>query len=159
MQTSVFTYPFFYRMIYRYAIIPANLLLLFYVLPFMFHFAIMKYFYGVVLAILLYMLNSYFWYLRNIIPYRIEVDGNKIRCSKFLFSRKIVEFEFADIENLLGGIFEKKTSGMYRIRIKDPEREIGFFNLIGKSRELQNLLLQGVNRKVYEMIISRITAD
>jgi len=156
MQQSTFIYPFSARLIYRYGVIPANLLLLGYLLPFMFAFQWLKFFYAVILALALYLLNSYFFNFVKCVPYRIEVAGDKIKCSNYFLSGKVTEFSFSDITDIKGGVFTRGNAGLFRVYVAGLKHEIIFFRMLKNNQALQNLLLGNIRKELYEEIMVRI---
>lgn len=155
-QPLIFKYPISARLIYRYSIIPANLLLLGYLVPFMFAFQWMKFFYAAIIALALYLLNSYFFNLVRCVPYQIEVIGETVTCKKFFLSSKTVQFSMNDITGIKGGIFDGGNAGIFRITIQNIKHEIIFFRLLKSNKVLQDALLRSIPRPLYHAIIERV---
>jgi hypothetical protein len=155
-QPLIFKYPFSARLIYRYSIVPANLLLLGYLVPFMFAFQWMKFFYAAILALALYLLNSYFFNLVRCVPYHIEVVNDTVVCKKFFLSSKTVQFTMKEITGIKGGVFDGGNAGIYRISIQGIKHEIIFFRMLKGNKVLQDALLRSIPRPLYHAIIERV---
>lgn len=158
MQT--FTYPLFFKLLYRYGNIPANILLLFYlyisvegldknllnILPLL------------IILTLLYFLNKHYLLLYKIIPYRIDTDEEKLTASKFILSKKKAVIFYSDISDLNGGIFDGRLSGVMRISDSKTKLSIGFFNNIRNADKLQTLILSKIKRELYDKVIEKVSS-
>jgi hypothetical protein len=158
MQMQVFTYPLFYRLLYKYGNLPANVVLIFYLyvsatgmdnnliylIPL------------VINLVLLYFLNKHYFALYTILPYRIEADEFKITASDFILSNKKVVINYKDIAKLQGGVFDGKLTGVMKIQDGPTKQVIGFFNKIRNADKLQTIILSKVPRPVYDEVIEKI---
>ncbi|RPI65517.1 MAG: hypothetical protein EHM47_18705 [Ignavibacteriales bacterium] len=156
MQT--FTYPWFFRLLYRYGNIPANILLLFYL--YLSAEGLDDNLLNIVSLLLImtiiYFLNKQYFSLYKILPYRIDADNEKITGSDFLFSKKKISFLYSEISDLKGGIFEGRLSGVMRIYNGNTGSSMGFFNKIKNADKLQTLILSKVKREIYDQVIEKI---
>ena len=155
---KTFTYPFFWKIVYRYGnLIISPLLLIYcfsvlslidnnilYLLPF------------IISLIILYSLNKYYFDFYKIIPYKIEADEEKLVCSQFLFRNKTLTVYIKDIEKLSGGIFNGRFRGVMKICDGKNKICIGFFDRINKSSTLITLILSRVDKKIYDDVIENI---
>lgn len=82
-----------------------------------------------------------------------------MRCSKFFLSSKVIEFPMDKIQEIRGGIFDKKPNSMYKIEVRGIRHELAFFRMIRGCKELQNILLQGVDKELYDELIARLGID
>ena len=153
-----FTYNGFLRFLYRYGNIPVTILLsiyaislavnldkgLVFIIPF------------VVTFLLIYFLNRHYLTLYKILPYKIEVDNEKMICSDFLFYKDPVTILFKDISSLEGGIFQGRLSGVMRIKDGTHNRTVGFYDKINDSRKLETFILSKVDRKIYNDVVERL---
>ena len=155
---QLFTYPNFYRLLYRYGNIPVTIILSVYLVPSVVYLdKNLIYLIPVVLLLLMiYLLNRHYLNLYKIIPYKIEADEEKLICSDFLFSKKEFTIYFSDIESLTGGIFEGRFSGVMKVCDKKNQVCIGFFNRLKDADKLQTILLSKVPRKVYDDVVERV---
>ena len=91
-------------------------------------------------------------------PYKIEADNEKIKCSKFFFSKKEITIYYSDIASLSGGIFDGKYSGLMNVCDGKNNICIGFFHSLQNARALQKLILNKVDRKIYDIAAEKIRA-
>lgn len=155
---QLFTYPYLYRLLYRYGNIPVTIILSIYLVPSVVYLdKNLIYLIPVVLLLLMiYLLNRQYLNLYKIIPYKIEADEEKLICSDFLFSKKEFTICYSDIESLTGGIFDGRFSGVMKICDKKNQVCIGFFNKLRDADKLQTVLLSKVPRKVYDDVVERV---
>lgn len=155
---QLFTYPYIYRLLYRYANIPVTIILSIYLVPSVVNLdKNLIYLIPVVLLLLMiYLLNRHYLTLYKIIPYRIEADEEKIVCKDFLFSKKEFTIYYNDIESLTGGIFDGRFTGVMKVCDKKNQVCIGFFNKLKDADRLQTILLSKVPRKVYDDVVERV---
>ena len=157
---QIFTYPLFYKFILRFGNIPLTLLLLLYFIP-----SIVYVDKDLVLIIpliissfLIYFLNKQYLTLYKILPYKIVVDGEKLICNDFLFSKKKITINFEDIEKLKGGLFEGKLHGILKVFDGKNRIYIGYFNKIKNSQLLGTVILSKVNKSVYDEVIKNVVS-
>lgn len=89
-------------------------------------------------------------------PYKIEVDDEKVVCSDFFFSKKYIVIYYRDIVSLSGGIFENKFSGLMKVCDGNNDLCMGFYQRINNSSKLATILLSKVNRPLYDKVLERI---
>lgn len=89
-------------------------------------------------------------------PYKIEVDDDKITCSDFFLSRRQIVINYESINSLSGGIFENKLSGIMRVCGGKNDVCIGFNQRLNNSSKLATILLSKVNRPLYDKVLERI---
>ncbi|MDP2366435.1 MAG: hypothetical protein Q8M94_22000 [Ignavibacteria bacterium] len=156
MQT--FTYPFPWKFIYRYGNLVITPLLLLYALslvtlidknliiliPFLLS------------LFILYYINKSYLKFYKMVPYKIEVDDEKIICSQFLFRDKTVTIFIKDIESISGGIFDGRYRGLMKVCDGKNKLCIGFFDRLNNSSKLVTLILSKVDKKIYDKVITQI---
>jgi len=107
--------------------------------------------------LLIYIINrSYFAYYK-ILAYKIDADDEKIICSEFLFSKKVVTINYSDIESLKGGVFERKSSGIMKVYDGKNNVTIGFSQKMKDSNKLITLILSKVKKDIYDDVIESLT--
>lgn len=89
-------------------------------------------------------------------PYKIEINNDKVTCSDFFFSRKQIIIFYEDIISLSGGIFENKLSGIMKVCDGKNDACIGFNQRLSNSSKLATILLSKVNRPLYDKVLKRI---
>ena len=157
MQT--FTYSLIVKIIFRFGNIFVTLLLSIYLIPVFYYIdqniiLILPLIIGV---IILYMVNRTYLTYYLILPYRIEVDDEKIICTDFLLSKKVVTIYYKDIDKLQGGVFSGRSSGIMKLRDGQSKLWVGFSQKINKSEKLIALILSKVPKELYNDVISNIT--
>jgi len=158
IEKQTFTYPFLFRIIFRYGNIIITPLLLIYTIPFV-NFLDEKIILAFPLVInlfIIYFLNRHYYNLYKILPYRIESDDEKIICSELFLSKKEVIIYYNDVESLSGGIFEDKLSGLMKVCDGKNDVCIGFYQRLNNSGKLATILLSKVNRDIYDNVLERI---
>jgi hypothetical protein len=103
------------------------------------------------------MVNRTYLAYYKILPYKIEADDEKMICSDFLFSKKVVTIYFKDIDMLRGGVFSGRSSGIMKLRDSKSKLQIGFSQKMKNSEKLIALILSKVSKDLYNDIISNIT--
>lgn len=153
-----FTYPYFFKLLYRYGNIPVTIILSIYLVPSVVNLdKNLLYLIPVILLLLMiYIVNKHYLNLYKIIPSKIEADEEKMICKDFIFSSKEFTIYYSDIESLKGGVFEGRSSGVMKVCDRKNQVCIGFFNRLKKVDKLQTLLLQKVSRKVYDDVLEKI---
>jgi hypothetical protein len=156
MQT--FTYSLFWKFIYRYGNLIITPLLLLYALSLVT--LIDK---NIIILIpfllsifILYYLNRSYINFYKLVPYKIEIDDEKINCTGFLFRDKTVTIFIKDIESISGGLFEGKYRGLMKVCDGKNKRCIGFFDRLNNSSKLVTLILSKVDKKIYDKVIEQI---
>ena len=156
MQT--FTYPIFWKFIYRYSNLVITPLLITYALSLIIiiqnNLIILIPF--LLSLFLLYYLNKSYLTFYKLVPYKIEIDNEKIICTDFLFSNKSITIFIKDIESLSGGIFDGRYRGLMKVCDGRNKIIIGFFDRIINSNKLVTLILSKVDKKIYDKVIEQI---
>ena len=111
----------------------------------------------IIAVIILYMVNRTYLTFYLILPYKIEVDDEKIICSDFLLSKKIVKIYYKDIDKLQGGVFSGRSSGIMKLRDGKSKLQVGFSQKMKDSEKLIALILSKVPKDLYNDVISNIT--
>ncbi len=155
---QIFIYPFLSKFIYRYANIFMTLFLLiiFYTAGSNIDSSLLNLIPFIITALLIYYLNKHYLNLYKLMPYKIEADNEKIKCSKFFFSKKEITIYYSDIVSLSGGIFEGKYSGLMKVCDGKNNICIGFFQSLQDARSLQKIILNKVDRKIYDIAAEKI---
>jgi len=156
MQT--FTYPVIWKFIYRYGNLVITPLLLLYALSLV---ALIDKNLIILIPFLLslfilYFLNKSYINFYKLVPYKIEVDDEKIFCSEFLFRDKTVTIFIKDIESISGGIFDGRYRGLMKVCDGKNKLCIGFFDRLTNSSKLVTLILSKVDKKIYDKVIEQI---
>ena len=159
MQT--FTYSFFWKFIYRYFNLVVTPLMLIYVFSLA---TLIDKNLVIIIPLLLslfiiYYLNKSYFNFYKLVPYKIEIDDEKIICSNFLFRDKTVTILIKDIESISGGIFEGRYRGLMKVCDGKNKLCIGFFDRLKNSGKLVTLILSKVDKKIYDKTIEQIQSS
>ena len=159
MQT--FTYSFFWKFIYRYFNLVVTPLLLIYSFSLV---TLIDKNLVIIIPLLLslfiiYYLNKSYINFYKLVPYKIEIDDEKIICSNFLFRDKTVTILIKDIESISGGIFEGRYRGLMKLCDGKNKLCIGFFDRLKNSGKLVTLILSKVDKKIYDKTIEQIQSS
>ena len=156
-EKQTFTYPFLFRIIFRYGNIIITPLLLLYTIPLVTFLdeKIILAFPLMVNLLLIFFLNRHYFNLYKILPYLIEADDEKIICSKFFLSKKEVVIYYNDVASLSGGIFENRISGVMKV-CDGSNVCVGFYQRLNNSGKLATILLSKVNRELYDIVLEKI---
>jgi hypothetical protein len=156
MQT--FTYPLFWKFIYRYGNLVISPLLLLYTLSLVVlidkNLIILIPF--LLALFILYFLNKSYINFYKLVPYKIEIDDEKIICTDFLFRDKSITIFIKDIESISGGIFDGRYRGLMKVCDGKNKLCVGFFDRINNSSKLVTLILSKVDKKIYDKVIEQI---
>jgi len=158
VEHQIFTYPFFFRMIFRYGNIIVTPILILYSIP-LFYFLDDKPILAFPLLVnlgIIYFLNRHFFNLYKILPYTIESDDEKLICSNFFLSGKTKTIYYEDISSLAGGIFDNKISGVMKVYDERNNFYIGFYHRLTNSQKLATIILSKVRRPVYDQVLEKI---
>lgn len=159
MQT--FTYPIFWKFIYRFGNILLTPLLLFYALSLV---ALIDKNLVILIPFLLslfilYFLNKSYINFYKLVPNKIEIDGENLICSEFLFRNKKIIIEIKNIESISGGIFDGRYRGLMKVCDGKNKICIGFFDRLANSSKLVTFILSKVDRKIYDKVIEQIQSS
>jgi len=157
MQT--FTYSFIFKIIFRFGNVLVTLLLSIYLIPVFYYIDqnIILFLPLIIAVIILYMVNRTYLTYYKILPYKIEADDEKMMCSDFLFSKKVVTIYFKDIDMLRGGVFSGRSSGIMKLRDSKSKLQIGFSQKMKNSEKLIALILSKVSKDLYNEVINNLT--
>jgi hypothetical protein len=157
MQT--FTYSLIFKIIFRFGNIIATLLISIYLIP-VFYYIDQKtilFLPLIIGVIIIFMVNRAYLTYYLILPYKIEVDDEKMICSDFLLSEKVVTIYYKDIDNLQGGVFNGRSSGIMKLHDSKSKLRVGFSQKINNSEKLIALILSKVSKDLYDEVISNLT--
>ncbi len=157
MQT--FTYSLIFKIIFRFGNILVTLLLSIYLVPVFYYIdqKIILFIPLIIAGIILYMVNRTYLAYYKILPYKIEAEDEKMICSDFLFSNKVVTIYFKDIDLLRSGVFSGRSSGIMKLRDSKSKLQVGFSQKMKNSEKLIALILSKVSKDLYNDVISNIT--
>ena len=158
IEKQTFTYPFLFRLIFKFGNIIITLLLILYSIPLLVSLDQKKILVIPLLVSLLviYFLNRHYLTLYKILPYKIEADDEKIVCSEFFLSKKKIVINYNDIDSLSGGLFENKMSGVMQVCDGKNNVCFGFYNRMRNSNKLATIILSKVKRELYDEVLEKL---
>ena len=156
MQT--FTYSFIFQLVFRFGNIFVTILLLIYITPLVVLVDQQKLLLIplIISVIIIYIINKTYLTYYKIIPYKIEADEEKMTCSNFLFSSKVFTIHYDEIDELKGGVFDGKSTGVMKLRDGRNKVQIGFSYKIKNSERLISLILSKVPKEQYNAVIEQL---
>lgn len=157
MQT--FTYSLLFKIIFRFGNIIVTLLISIYLIPVIYYVDqnTILFLPLIIGVIIIFMVNRAYLTYYLILPYKIEVDDEKMICSDFLLSKKVVTIYYKDIDKLQGGVFNGRSSGIMKLRDSKSKLRVGFSQKINNSEKLIALILSKVSKDLYDEVISNLT--
>lgn len=155
---QVFTYSIFWKFVYRYLNLVLSPLLILYILPLALNLdknliLILPF---VISVYMFYYLNKSYFIFYKLVPFKIELDDEKIICSQFIFKEKKIIIQIKDIDSLTGGIFNGRYRGLMRVSDGKNKISIGFFDRMINAQKLVTLLISKVDMQVYNDVIPKI---
>ncbi|HQF41950.1 MAG TPA: hypothetical protein PK073_03480 [Ignavibacteriaceae bacterium] len=155
---QVYTYSWFWKLIYRYANIVVSVLLVFYLIPLAVNLDknLLLLLPFIISLFLIYFVNKSYFVFYKLVPYKINADNEKIVCSDFFFRKKTITIYYKDIESLTGGIFEARYRGLMKVCDGKNKICIGFFDKMINSNKLITIILSKVDKKLYDNVISKL---
>lgn len=159
IEKQTFTYPLLFGLLYKYGNIVVTFLLVFYTAPIVLyvdqnHILLIPL---VISLLLIYFVNRQYFTLYRIIPYKIEADNEKLLCSGYIFSKKVITIYYEDIESLKGGMFENRMSGVMKAYDGKNSVTMGFYTKLNNSSRLVTIILSKVNRDLYDEVLDKLT--
>lgn len=153
---KTFKYSFFPRLIYRYANIPANFIMLFYLIAsglgmftnWIFIFPL------IITLIMLYVLNRFYFRMYKSFPFKVEIDNEKMICSDFVINNRRVELYHLDIKEITGGIFSGRA--YMPLYIKTDEVKLGISPHIKDYNKLLTIILTNITKELYISLLDKI---
>lgn len=152
---KTYTYPVFYRFLYRFGNIVATLFLLMYLIPLLGGMTgrLYEYFYAAVISVFLILINLFFFRIYRTVPFSITIEDDKITGTDYFLSSKKTEMLISKVDRLAGGVFDGKSKGMMRIIDTKAEKEIAFFHGLDESRNLLAYVLSKVPKNLYDSVL------
>lgn len=153
---KVFRYGFLAKIIYRYGIVPINLILLFYLFVSILAFDNdWKFIFPIFInIILLYSINRFYIKVFKLFPFQIEINNEKMICSDFMIKNRKVEIFHSDIATITGGIFSGRSFAP--LYITTENERIGISPHIKDFNKLLTIMLTNISKELYESLLETI---
>jgi hypothetical protein len=152
-----FQYPSFAKFIYRYANIPASLLMgLHLVSSFIGLFSDWIIIFPFLInVIVLYLLNRFFFKSYKTFPFLIFADNEKMICTDYFFSKKKIEIKYFDISEIRGGMFSGNTSRPLYIKDGITNETIGLHTHVKDYNKLVTIILSNIKQELYNELLEK----
>ncbi len=158
IEMQSFTYPLFFRIVFKYGNFFITTLLMIYSIPLILYITEKP-----VMAIpllvnvfLIYFMNKRYIENYKILPFKIEADSEKLICTNFFLSKKEVVIYYHEINSLTGGSFENKKYGIMKLHSENKYGRVGFYNRLNNSSRLVSLILSRVKKPLYDRVMEHI---
>jgi hypothetical protein len=153
---KTFKYNLIPKIIYRYANIPANLILVFYLLASVLGLSNdWKFIFPLLITImLLYVLNKFYLKMYKSFPFNIQIDNVKMICSDFVINNRNIVIELSDILKIKGGIFSGRA--YMPLYISTDKIKLGISPHIKDYNKLLTIILTNVSKELYESLLDDI---
>ena len=153
---QIFKYSFFVKFIYKYANIPASIILLFYLLASVLAIETdWKFIFPLIITIILiYVLNRFYLKIYKTFPFSIEVDNSKMICSDFVIRNRKVEIKHSDIIKIKGGIFSGRA--YMPLYVTTNSQYIGISPHIKDYNKLLTIILTNISKELYASLLDDI---
>lgn len=157
---QIFTYSIFYKLLFRFGNFIVTFLLVIYLVPLIIYLDKHKLLFIplVISLVIIYIVNRTYLIYYKILPFKIEADQEKMKCTNFFLSKKQVTIFYKDIESLRGGIFSGRLTGVLKVCDGKNKICVGFSLKIKESGKLITLILSKVNKELYDEVIDHLTA-
>ncbi len=155
---TLYKYPFFMKLIYRFGNIPLTLILAVYLVESVIQSAIHWYalIFVIINSAIIISLNKYYVKMYRYFPFCVYADNERMVCKNFLFSKKELEIKHSEIKNIEGGIFNGMPSRPIYIYGSDGKLLIGFYSRSGQFSKLLSTILKNVREELYQDILGKI---
>lgn len=155
---ETYKYSFFAKLIYRFGNFIATFLLLIH-LASSIYFISEKFLFiipAVINALLIFYLNRFFIMTYKLFPFEITVEDNKLICKDFFLSKKKIEIEFDNIDEIKGSIFSGYPTRPIYIHDKSKNITIGFYSHVGNFQKLLTVILQKIPENLYNSLLKSL---
>ena len=157
---KTFTYPLLAKFFYRYANIPATILLLMHLSASLlsigqgWNFLVS----AALNLLIIYILNRYFLKLYKYFPFKIQINNEKIICSDFMWSDRQLEIQMSDVNEITGGIFSQRPMKPIYIKTKKGI-QFGLNQHLKDFNKLLTIILSNINKELYDSILENMRAE
>ncbi|MFC2082385.1 hypothetical protein ACFLR4_00885 [Bacteroidota bacterium] len=155
---KIYKYSLTARILYRYANIPATILLSIHLISSIL--LIPEEWYFILPALInggvIYILNRFYFKIYRQFPFKISIDNEKMICSDFMLSDKKYEIQLSSIDDIRGGIFSGHMARPVYMHDSRQDVTLGFYHHINNYNQLITTVLSNVDKKLYNEILGRM---
>ncbi|MCP5063871.1 MAG: hypothetical protein GY936_15600 [Ignavibacteriae bacterium] len=153
---KTFKYSLIPKFVYRYANIPATIIIVLYLIissigivnDWMFIFPL------AINLILIYVLNRFYFKMYKNFPFKVEIDNEKMFCSDFLLNNRTVKINLLDIEEIKGGIFSGRA--YMPLYIKWEGNQIGISPHMKNYNKFLTIILTNIKKELYDKLLDEV---
>jgi hypothetical protein len=110
----------------------------------------------IIMALLLYVLNRFYFRIYKYFPFTIEIDKEKIVASDFMNRRKKIEIKLEDITEIAGGIFGGNATHPVYIYDGKNKTQIGVNPHLQNFNRFITILLSNIDKSLYERLLKQM---
>lgn len=157
-KMTTYKYNLLAKILYRYGNIPITFFLLIYLIESVVQLPLHWYavfFVFINLAIII-SLNKYYVKTYKLFPFKISADNEKMICSNFFLSRKIVEIRLIDIDKINGGIFSGYPSRAVYLHDSVTNETVGIYIHSSDYKDLLKLILKNIPQTLYNYLLEKM---
>jgi len=153
---KTFKYGFFAKIIYRYANIPSNIILIIYLLASLLGIVNeWKFIFPMIITIILiYVLNRFYLRMYKTFPFNVQINNEKMICSDFVINNRNVVIKHSNIKEINGGIFSGRA--YMPLYIKTENLKIGISPHIKDYSKLLTIILTNIPKELYDSLLDSI---
>jgi len=107
-------------------------------------------------AILIYIMNRYYFRIYKEFPFEISIDNEKMICTDYFLSNKKIELKLSDIDNMTGGMFGKNPTKPIYVYSSAQNIKLGIYHHAKDFNKLVTVILSNVNKELYDRLIDGV---
>lgn len=151
-----FKYSFLAKIIYKYSIVPINIILIFYLLiSTIGAFTNWKFVFPLIInIILLYVINRFYFKIYKYFPFHIKADNEKLVLNNFILSKREIEIKHQDVVEIKGAIFSGRSYSP--LFLKTNKELIGISPHIKNFNKLLTTILANIPADLYKSLLEDV---
>lgn len=155
---TTYKYPFLAKLFYRYANIPATILLLIHLISSIMMIPDQPSFMlpASINALVIFVLNRFYYKIYKHFPFTVEIDNEKMICSNFMYSTRKVEIMISNIDEIKGGTFSGHITRPVYIHDATQNVTLGFYHHLKNYNKFITTILSNVDKKLYDQLLERM---
>lgn len=153
-----YKYNLFAKILYRYGNIPVTFFLLIYLVESIIQMQQHWYaiFFIIINSAIIISLNRYYVKTYRCFPFTISADNEKMLCSNFFLSKKIVGIKHSDIDSITGGIFSGFPARPVYIHDAVQNTTIGIYVQTEEFKNLLKVIIKNIPQKLYDELLGKM---
>ena len=151
-----FQYPWYAKVLYRWANIPLTILLIIHwgasliaILDnWIFVFPL------VINTLVIYLLNRFFLRAWKQFPFSFEMDNEKMILSDFMNKEKVIEIKHSEIDKIYGGVLTGQPTRPVYFEVTKRNLKIGLFHHVKGMSKILTIVLSNVPKELYKELLN-----